>query len=154
MPDHVENLNASIAGCQHEASVQAESAAALDAKLLGILAFMVSVTGLLLALKNGLASYRWILLVGAGGSIVLTLLGLVTAEDTQAGPNPIIFYKKYGGAEPADFSKQLIADFDPMLRENKSRVEMRRNILSNSFGWAASAGVIFVLVRALVAILS
>jgi hypothetical protein len=57
MPDALENLNTSVAGCQHEASVQAESAAALDAKLLGLLAFMAAAAGLLLTLDDGLEAW-------------------------------------------------------------------------------------------------
>lgn len=154
MPDPLENLRASVAGCQNEASVQAESASALDAKLMGILAFMATVAGLLLTLSNGLASYRWILLVGALGAVVLTLLGLVGIEDTKSGPDPLAFYNKYGGADPIEFSKQLIADFSRTLHENKDRLETRRTILSGSFAWAATAGIVFGLVRALVAIIS
>lgn len=154
MADPIENLRASVGGCQHEASVQAESASALDAKLMGILAFMAAVAGLLLTLSDGLASYRWILLVGALGAVMLTLLGLIAVEDTKSGPDPLDFYTRYGGADPVEFSKQLIADFGRTLRENKTRLETRRAILSVSFAWAVTAGALFGLARALVAILS
>jgi hypothetical protein len=56
------------------------------------------------------------LLVGAVGAILLTLLALVGGEDTKSGPDPIDFYNEYGGAEPTEFSKQLIADLGRALR--------------------------------------
>jgi hypothetical protein len=150
----LENLNTSVAGCQHEASVQVESASALDAKLLGILAFMGAAAGILLTVDNALKSYRWILLVGAAGAIVFTIIGLIGPEDPRSGPDPIDFYKEYGAAAPDAFAEQLIANFGRTLAKNKGHIEERRNFLSGAVAWAALAGITFGLARALVAILA
>jgi hypothetical protein len=150
----LENLNMSVGGCQHEASVQVESASALDAKLMGILAFMGAAAGVLLTVDNALSSYRWILLVGAAGAIVFTILGLIGPDDPRSGPDPIDFYKEYGAAEPAAFAEQLVANFGRTLAKNKEHVEERRTMLSVAVAWAATTGIVFGLARALVAILA
>jgi hypothetical protein len=148
------NLDATVSGCQHEASVQVENAAALDAKLLGILAFMGAVAGVLLTVAGALHSYRWILLAGASAAIVVSLLGLLGGDDPKSGPNPIEFYDKYGGAQPEAFSGQLVGEFRRTLQENKGRLEMRQSMVALSAVAAIGAGVVFGVARALVAILA
>lgn len=154
MANPIENLNASVTGCQHEASIQAETALGLDAKLMGILGFMAAVAGLLLTLNHGVESYRWILLVGAGGAVLFALMGLVSADDTKSGPDPLDFFNKYVAAPPGDFAEQMIADFRTTLEANKSAVEERREAFSAAFGWAVLAGIVFGVARLLVWLLS
>jgi hypothetical protein len=146
------NLDATVAALQHEASIQAESAAAWDAKLMGILAFMAAAAGLLLTVDNALHSYRWILLVGADGASVLALAGLLGVEDTESGPDPVDFYDKYGAATTDAFLKQMIDDFRELRATNASRVGQRRDMASVSFALAAFAAVAFGLARVAVAI--
>jgi hypothetical protein len=146
------NFDATVAALRHEASIQAESAAAWDAKLMGILAFMAAAAGVLLTVNNGLYSYRWILFVGAGGASLLALMGLLGIDDTESGPDPIDFYDKYGAATADAFMRQAIDDYRGLRLENESRVGQRRGIASVSFGLAIFAGIAFGLARAAVAI--
>lgn len=146
------NIDATVAALQHEASVQAESAAAWDAKLMGILAFMAAAAGVLLTVDHALDSYRWILLVGASGASLLALAGLLGVEDTESGPDPVDFYDRYGAATTGAFLNQMIDDFRDLRAENESRVGQRRDMASVSFAFAALAAVVFGLARAAIAI--
>jgi hypothetical protein len=148
------NLDTTVAALQHEAAVQAEGASAWDAKLMGILAFMAAVAGLLLTVDHALQSYRWILLVGAGGASLLVLIGLFIADDSESCPDPIDFYDRFGAAEPDDFLKQMIDDFRALQIHNRSCIEQRRGIASASFSLAVSAAVFFGLARVVVALLA
>ncbi|HEX4436361.1 MAG TPA: hypothetical protein VH061_06145 [Solirubrobacteraceae bacterium] len=148
------NLNTTIAALQHEASVQAESAAAWDAKLMGILAFMAAAAGVLITVGDALARYRWILLVGAGMASLVALAGLLGIGDTESGPDPAEFYDKYGAATTDAFLMQMIDDYRALRVENKSRVGQRRDMASVSFALAALAAVAFGLARAAVTLLS
>ncbi len=149
-----ENLDATIAALQHEAAIQAETAAAIDAKLLGLLGFMAAAIGLLLTVGHGLDSYRWILLVGAAGAVFVALVGVISPGDVKAGPDPIDFYKKYAEAEPVAFLNQLFANYRKVLDENKVAIKEREEALSLAFGWAVLAALVFGVVRGLVAILA
>jgi hypothetical protein len=143
------NLEASVGGCQQEAASQLGTASALDAKLMGILGFMTAAATLLLTVPDALHSYRWILFAGAVASIVIALLALVSADDPKAGPDPIEFYRMFGGGEPQEFAEQLLADLGRTLSENVALIEMRRAFLSLSFVVATLAGTIFGIVRLL-----
>jgi hypothetical protein len=146
------SLDVTVAALQHEASIQAESAAAWDAKLMGILAFMAASAGVLLTVDHALQSYRWILLAGAGGASVLALAGLLGVEDTESGPDPVDFYDKYGAATKHAFMTQMIDDFRDLRAANASRVGQRRDMASVSFGLAALAAIAFGLARVVVVI--
>ncbi len=121
---------------------------------MGILAFMAAAAGVLLTIGHALEGYRWILLAGAGGAVVLALSGLLSIDDTESGPDPIDFYGKYGAATVGAFSKQMIEDFRELRGENEKRIEERRDMASASFGLAALAAILFGLVRAAVALSS
>lgn len=56
-----ENLAVSLGAAQHDAAGQLNTASALDAKLMGVLAFMSAVSGLLLTINKGLSSDRPVL---------------------------------------------------------------------------------------------
>jgi hypothetical protein len=60
----------------------------------------------LLTVSHALDSYRWILLVGAGMALLLALAGLLGIDDTESGPDPSDFYKKYGAATTDAFLRQ------------------------------------------------
>jgi hypothetical protein len=154
MPRPLENLNATVDGCQQKAAIQAETAAAMDAKLLGILGFVAAAAGLLLTVNDGLESYRWILLAGAGIAILVALEGIIRPDDVESGPDPIDFFEKYGEAQPIEFADQLFVDFREVLNENKGRIKEREEALSLAFASAVSATVAFGLVQALAAILA
>jgi hypothetical protein len=105
---------------QQEAAAQLATAAALDAKLTGILGFMVAVVGILLTVKHGLTGYRWILLAGAGGALVIALLALIGADDPKAGPDPIDLYRRFGGGEHDEFLGQLLVKLEEAIDTNKN----------------------------------
>jgi hypothetical protein len=108
----------------------------------------------LVSVPDALDSYRWILLAGSLTSIVLALLGLIGADDPKAGPNPIAFYREFGGGEPDEFVEQLLADLGKTLEENGKQIETRRAVLTLTFVVATLGGTIFGVVRLLVWILS
>jgi hypothetical protein len=148
------NIDVSVGGCQQEAAAQLSTASALDAKLMGVLGLMTAVAALLVSVPDALHSYRWILLVGSVASIILALLGLIGADDPKAGPDPIAFYREFGGGEPDEFAEQLLADLGKTLDENGRLIEMRRAVLTVAFVVATLGGAMFGAARLLVWILS
>lgn len=148
------NVEASVNGCQQEAAAQVSTSSALDAKLMGVLGLMTAVAALLVSIPDALRSYRWILLAGSVSSIVVALLGLIGADDPKAGPNPIAFYREFGGGEPDEFIEQLLSDLGKTLDLNSRFIETRRAILTLAFVVATLGGVAFGAARLLVWILS
>jgi len=150
VPPPAENVQTSVGACQQEAAGQLSTASALDAKLMGILAFMAAVAGLLLTVSKGLDSDRWLLLVGAGGAILIALLGLIGSEDPKSGPDPIDFYETFGALGPTKFAEQLMADLGRTIRSNTECLTERRSALSASVIFASLAAIAFGVVRLLV----
>jgi hypothetical protein len=124
------------------------TAAALDAKLMGMLGFMAAAAAVMLTVAHGLASNRWLLLIAAGGAIVIGLTGLVWPADLKSGPNPIEFYDEFGGVHPTDFAEQLLADLGETITLNSTGISARRALLSTAFAWAACWGIAFGVARA------
>src|ERR1035441_6658776 len=131
-----ENVEASVGASQQEVAGQLTTASALDAKLMGILGFMAAAAGVMLTVTNGLASNRWILLLGAGGAIVIALVGLIGPDDLKSGPNPIDFYNEFGGVAPDEFAEQLLADLGKTIKVRSELIDERRASLSGAFSWA------------------
>jgi hypothetical protein len=101
----------------------------------------------MLTVAHGLASNRWILLVGALGAVILGLSSLVGSEDLKSGPDPIAFYKEYGGVSAEEFVEQLLADLGGTITLNRERLEFRRALLAGAFSWAVLWGLAFGIVR-------
>jgi hypothetical protein len=144
-----ENVETSVGASQQEVAGQLTTASALDAKLMGILGFMGAAAGVMLTVTNGLASNRWILLLGAGGAIVIALVGLIGPDDLKSGPNPIDFYNEFGGVAPDEFAEQLLADLGKTIKVNTELIDERRASLSGAFSWAVLGAAAFGLVRLL-----
>jgi hypothetical protein len=121
---------------------------------MGILGLMTAVGALLVSVPGALHSYGRILLAGSVASIAPGLLGLIGADDPKAGPNPIAFYREFGGGEPDKFVEQLLADLGKTLDENSKQIETRRAVLTLTFVVATLGGAIFGIARLLVWILS
>ena len=71
----IDNLQTAKSTAFEEIATQVSTGAALDAKLVGLLAFMAAAVGVLLTVAHGLATHRWILRAGAAGASVLVLIG-------------------------------------------------------------------------------
>jgi len=141
-----ENLQTAKDTAFEEISTQVSTGAALDAKLVGLLAFMAAAVGVLLTVANGLATHRWILLVGAAGSSVLVLVGTVGAQDLKSGPRASDFYKTYGGLSPVDYDEQLLADLGKTTTEEDA-LDGRRALLAGGFFWAVLWSIAFGIVQ-------
>ena len=148
-----ENLQAAVQAGYQETAAQIETGSALDAKLTGVLGFMAAVDALLLTVNHGLSAYRWVLLVGASSAIMLCCLGLMS-DDVKAVPDPVAFYRDYGGAKSDDFLRKLLAGVGQIIDSNNGRLEERRNMLTGSFGLALLAAAAFGLARLGVALWS
>ena len=81
-----ENLETANESVRWEIAGQIANASAIDAKAIGLLAFMGALAAVLLTIPNGLASTRWLLLLGSVGSSAVVLIGIVAAEDLKSGP--------------------------------------------------------------------
>jgi hypothetical protein len=145
----IENLQTAKSTAFEEIATQVSTGAALDAKLVGLLAFMAAAVGVLLTVAHGLATHRWILLVGAAGASVLVLIGSVGAADLKSGPRAIDFYKRYGGLEPVDYDEQLMADLGKTTIDNEGALDGRRALLTGAFVWAVLWSAAFGIVQAL-----
>lgn len=143
----LENLNTAKSSADQEIAAQITTAAALDARLMGLLAFMAAADTVLLTVKDGLASSRWILLIGASVASLLALVGIVVGEDLKAGPSANKFYEQYGSETPEGYVAQLLADLGETIEYNAKALDFRRSLLTGAFFWAAVAAVAFGLVR-------
>jgi hypothetical protein len=142
-----ENLQTAKTTAFEEIATQVSTGAALDAKLMGLLAFMAAGVGVLLTVAHGLATHRWILLVGAAGASVLVLIGTIGAEDLRSGPRAFDFYKIYGGLDPVDYDEQLIADLGKTTTDNEGALDGRRAVLAGAFFWAVLWSAAFGIVQ-------
>lgn len=145
-----ENLEAANESAEWEIAGQIANASALDAKAIGVLAFMGAVGTVLLTVTNGLGSNRGTLVVGAAGSALWILIGMVMVmeQDLKSGPNAAKFYKDHGQKSREEFGAQLLADFGEILRRNQENVEFRQAMVSGAFVWAVIWAVIFGFLRA------
>jgi hypothetical protein len=143
----IENLNTAKSSADQEIAAQVTTASALDARLMGLLAFMAAVDTVLLTAKDGLASSRWILLVGASVASVLALLGIGVGADLKAGPSANKFYEKYRDKAPEEYVAQLLADLGKTIEGNRQGIDLRRGLLTAAFFWAVVASIAFGLVR-------
>jgi hypothetical protein len=150
MPLVPENLETANESAQWEIAGQIANASTLDAKAIGLLAFMAAAGGVLLTVQNGLGSNRWLLFVGAAGSAVVVLFSMLgdQGDDLESGPSAAKFYEDHGGETRDEFNAQLLADFGETIQMNKEKINARRNVLSGSVAWAVVWAVVFGLVRA------
>src|SRR5580693_353653 len=105
-----ENVEVSVTAAQQEIAAQLATASGIEAKLMGFVGLLVAAGGVLLTAANGLASSRWILLIGVGGGIAIILVGLLVAKALESGPSASTFYGDYGAASAEEFLAQLLAD--------------------------------------------
>jgi hypothetical protein len=90
-----ENAQASVTAAQQAIAAQLANASAVEARLSGFLGLMAAATAVLLTVPGALGDSRWILLTGAGASIVTIVVALLTADDVRSGPDPVVFYTDY-----------------------------------------------------------
>jgi hypothetical protein len=142
------NLETSLDGAQQEIAAQLSIASSLDAKLSTLLAFLVSLVGVLLSVPGALADWRWILLVGLSLSSLVCLWGTAVPDDPTSGPDMVRYYDDYGSLAPEAFMRQLLADLAWMIAMNKDLISRRRSMLSGSLGFAVTGPVVYGLARA------
>lgn len=144
---HTENLNTAKNSADQEIAAQITTASALDARLMGLLAFMAAADTVLLTVRDGLASSRWILLVGASAASLLALVGVVIGQDLKAGPSANKFYEQYRDKTPEEYIAQLLADLGKTIEGNRRGLDIRRGLLAAAFFSAAVASIAFGVVR-------
>lgn len=141
-----ENQKTAINMAHQEVAGQIWISSGLDAKLLGLLGFMAAAAGVLLTVSHGLASDRWVLLIGAGGAIVFILIDTVSNNDLDS-LSALKFYEDFGGNTAETFDAQLIADIGDLIEKNEKKLDDRRGYLAIAFTWPVLSAVAFGLVR-------
>jgi hypothetical protein len=141
-------LETSLNGAQHEIAAQLSIASSLEAKLSTLLAFSVSLVGVLLSVPGALANWRWILLVALNLSALVCLWGLVMPDDPTSGPYMVRYYDDYGSLASEAFTRQLLADLGQTIGANNGGISLRRSMLSGSLALAVAGPVAYGLAQA------
>lgn len=143
----LENLEASVGAAHQEVADQLTTASGLEARLLGFLGLLVAISGVLLTVPDGLASYRWILLIAASGGVAIILIGLTVAKKLDFGPNANRLYEKYGAEPPDKFLKRLLDELGEAISVNTRRTEGREALFAAALTWVVIFAIWFGLVQ-------
>ncbi len=144
-----EKLQASVTAAQQEIAAQLTAASGVETKLMGLLGFVAATGGIVLTVAKGLASSRWILLIGASGSVVIILGGLLLVRELKSGPDAVAFHARYQERSAEAFLEQLLADLGKTISVNLRSIEDRNALFTSAVAWAVLFAIWFGLVRLL-----
>lgn len=144
-----EKLQASVTAAQQEIAAQLAAASGVEAKLMGLLGFVAAIGGVVLTVAKGLASSRWILLIGASGTVVIILDGLLAVRELKSGPDAVAFHARYRDKSAEAFLEQLLADLGETISVNLRSIEDRNALFTSAIAWSVLFAIWFGLVRLL-----